>query len=773
MSDYPFSGIDIGTLWHKTSGTTRVQNLNQFINSFLKNLRYKALPKNDKITYEYELYDPLVGYGKQIVTDFENNVIIHFEFITEGDEMAYKVNGYPLNAKKGDSVSMITFLNQQYGTDEDCEFYLTNQFENDSVNTREFKGFNSKISNYTITVKNVLGTPYSPENVNDYPNVSSYINNHLSLKVHNKNSHKIVDIFDYLMKRIASFFLTINDTSFQTLDLVNIHQLLDIENHPNFDKNKQESLNRGNLHLLQSSYSLDKPFQYNVIFNGKHNIISDENIDHMFAEKRIETETIYNSKFSDNIVTEIDKFDSLSKTTFANLFSSLQFSEGTFTYKDFESDDIEPVELGPYGLLHLSPSRNFFPRGFYWDEGFHLTTLKLYSSELSLKIIYDWFSVLMDKETGYIPRELFLGDDNKDGVEERWITQYGNVGNPDVLVWSFTDILDEALQNNDVEGLLLIKKLLIQDNLYEMFKKRFDWVIKLQSIENNEVNTCFKKSLISEKLKGIIEEKNIFKWKGQSNDHCFPSGLDDYPRGMTHNNEIPNFYTPDCEIHVDLMSWIILFSKNLQKLANFLQIEDEANYYKKFAEDTFKNLELLNYDTNKNMYCDVAVKSNDNKMEHVCHEGYVSLFPFMLRLIAKDDTEKLEHIVDILGNTEGLLSDFGIRSLSKKDQYYKTNENYWRSKIWVNMNYLILKSLHFYFGDNIDINSQLHAKASNIYKDVRTNIVENMYNNWQKNDLGIIFENYNDEGGDGMGVQGFTGWSSLIINILYELPNSL
>jgi mannosyl-oligosaccharide glucosidase len=54
----------------------------------------------------------------------------------------------------------------------------------------------------------------------------------------------------------------------------------------------------------------------------------------------------------------------------------------------------------------------------------------------------------------------------------------------------------------------------------------------------------------------------------------------------------------------------------------------------------------------------------------------------------------LKATLDLIRNPEELWSDFGIRSLSKKDPFYGTEENYWRSPVWVNMNYMVLKNLY-------------------------------------------------------------------------------
>lgn len=78
---------------------------------------------------------------------------------------------------------------------------------------------------------------------------------------------------------------------------------------------------------------------------------------------------------------------------------------------------------------------------------------------------------------------------------------------------------------------------------------------------------------------------------------------------------------------------------------------------------------------------------------HVCHPGYVSLFPFLLGLLPPDSPH-LASILDMVSDPEQLWSEFGIRSLSKQDKHYGQGENYWRGPIWIQMNYLALSALY-------------------------------------------------------------------------------
>ena len=90
---------------------------------------------------------------------------------------------------------------------------------------------------------------------------------------------------------------------------------------------------------------------------------------------------------------------------------------------------------------------------------------------------------------------------------------------------------------------------------------------------------------------------------------------------------------------------------------------------------------LLDPSTNRPLTRSRRVASNLT-VQHVPRIGYVSLFPLLLKLLAPDNP-RLGAVLDMMENPALLWSDFGIRSLSASDPYYRKNNAqhdtpYWR-----------------------------------------------------------------------------------------------
>jgi mannosyl-oligosaccharide glucosidase len=127
-------------------------------------------------------------------------------------------------------------------------------------------------------------------------------------------------------------------------------------------------------------------------------------------------------------------------------FAGRSLVDRSFAHEYDEQPEFEPGEEGPREteereLLTATPSRSFFPRGFYWDEGFHLLIVGALDNDLrcglalpeqdesifcessqltehtppaSLEILKSWVDLI--DEDGWVGREQILGEEARSKV---------------------------------------------------------------------------------------------------------------------------------------------------------------------------------------------------------------------------------------------------------------------------------------------------------------------------------------------------------------------
>jgi len=147
--------------------------------------------------------------------------------------------------------------------------------------------------------------------------------------------------------------------------------------------------------------------------------------------------------------------------------------------------------------------------------------------------------------------------------------------------------------------------------------------------------------------------------------------------------------------------------------------------------------------------------------------GYVSLFPFLLTLMPAH-SPKLGDVLNDLRKPELLWSDYGLRSLSTTSPLYKKKNTqhdapYWRGPIWININFLAVKALHHYS----KAEGPYKELAKEIYGELRKNLVTNILKRYKE--TGFIYEQYNEQTGEGQGCKPFTGWSALVVLMMAEI----
>lgn len=431
--------------------------------------------------------------------------------------------------------------------------------------------------------------------------------------------------------------------------------------------------------------------------------------------------------------------------------------------EDDEGKEPKPEFTESMELFTATPSRSFFPRGFYWDEGFHLLLIGAWDNDLSLAILWDWVNLI--DEDGWVAREQILGEEARSKVPQEFQTQYPSYANPPTLAMAVTAYIDrlkragitfasfdptakpsnaspldsaETLSNLHLSDVGLAQSYVYA--IYAKLKRHYEWFRTTQ------------RGQVKEWGRTAMSRTEAYRWRGRTEDHVLTSGLDDYPRARP-----PHLG----ELHLDLAAWMAFFTKTMSEIAEFLgETEDLAEYEANYIAGV-ANIEDLHWSEENQMYCDASVDEDDESY-HVCHPGYISLFPFLLGLLPAD-SDHLGPILDLVRDPEQLWSPYGLRSLSLKDPYFGQGENYWRGPIWIQMNYLALSSLSKIYAKQPGPNQ---ARAAKIYEELRNNIIDHVYKEYER--TGYVWEQYDALTGEGKRSHPFTGWTSLVTLIMAE-----
>ncbi|KAK7421351.1 Processing alpha glucosidase I [Neonectria punicea] len=527
---------------------------------------------------------------------------------------------------------------------------------------------------------------------------------------------------------------------------------------------------KGNVHIVQKTF--EGSFEFDVIFSSasasrelKSEDVTEEikQTSESFAER-------FSSVFDLKAPYTADKYKRFGKSMFSNLlggvgyFNGHQIIDRSYAPEYDEEDEgfwKEAAEArarrqqtpeGPYELFTSVPSRPFFPRGFLWDEGFHLVPIADWDIDLTLEIVSSWYNTM--DEDGWIAREQILGAEARDKVPEEFRVQYPHYANPPTLfliLEGFMERLRAAngtqpapkeqlsagnpLQTAHLDNIELGESYLRK--MYPLLRRQYEWFRKTQ---RGDIKSYDREAFSS---------KEAYRWKGRTETHILTSGLDDYPRAQPPH---PG------ELHVDLMSWVGLMTKSLLNIADALGIDEDVAEYEKALTAIEHNLNDLHWSEKEGCYCDATI---DEYEEHalVCHKGYISLFPFLVGLMKPDDP-KLGKILDLIGDEDHLFSPHGLRSLSKQDEFYGTGENYWRSPVWMPINYLAVSQLR-------NVASQegpYQGKARDLFSRLRKNLVDTIYKSWEE--TGFAWEQYDPDTGAGQRTQHFTGWTSLVVKVM-------
>jgi mannosyl-oligosaccharide glucosidase len=641
--------------------------------------------------YGWNEYDVRSG-GQQTIHDAGNGIDISTKFVkipggTNGGSWGVRIRGVPRQDAPRDLKTAIIFYASLEGLG---SLQVANErdtlgYEGDVV----LDGTSAGLGDYKVTVTKGMGENPKAEH-------PSYQDKPLDrTMVHSMNVPE-----NYLWQVKSLLFRHLKDevegyvSKYGEENVPPPWQVYTISNDPG----------AGNMHMIEKVF--EGPFEYDILFESAS--AGQPLTSQILSSKLAAVDRSFSERFQQifKLQAPFDGPDhaKFARSMFSNLFGGMgYFSGNSIVDRSYASEYDEENEAfweeaaeargrkaeqpeQDTELFTSVPSRPFFPRGFLWDEGFHLLPIADWDMDLALEVVKSWFN-LMD-EDGWIGREQILGDEARSKVPAEFQVQYPHYANPPTLFFvleSFIDRLTNANGTappsketlNPTDSILQTAHLRNKEaaigylkNIYPLLKRQYHWFRRTQSGDLKSYD------------RDAFSTREAYRWKGRTPQHILTSGLDDYPRAQPPH---PG------ELNVDLMSWMGLMTKSLQRISTFIGEDDDAKVYSTNLNAILRNLDDLHWSPKDKTFCDSTIDAYEEAV-FVCHKGYISIFPFLTGLI-KPDSDHMGPILDLISDEKELWTKFGLRSLSISDANYGTAENYWRGPIWINMNYLAVREL--------------------------------------------------------------------------------
>lgn len=727
----------------------------------LNHIRHGCDQRDEMAGYGWTQYDPRMG-GIQTIKDNRNKVRLDTEFVKRGDDnWAVRIRGKPY--EKDGVTSLILYLGLEGGGKIDLE---------NSVSSKGIAGKPIKFSGYSKSINQDFKLNIRESKKNQHPFNGYDCEKSLPPDTPHFITFRMPD--DEVWKA-KDFYLTFVQDHLKVMSEAQMD-----ENIPAwcaYTLNNRLDM-RGNIYLIQFTFKGD--FEVDMVYSSdetkslsKRSVFNDEldSAKRLFLTK-LDHAYVFQAPY------ESSKYHEFAEEMLSNLLGGIGYFYGNQVVNRAEYDEsselfwedaVEPVvqEEGPYELFSTVPSRPFFPRGFYWDEGFNLIPILDYDADLALEIIKSWFALV--DEDGWIAREQILGPEARSNVPTEFRVQEPQIANPPTLMLLFSEIAKRATQAKESREFKEQNPMMLglefepeigfrhykepslflnyAKKIYPHLQNHYEWFRQSQ------------KGAIRQYDREAFSMKEGYRWRGRVPDHCLASGLDDYPRA-----DVPH----PGELHVDLLAWIGMMNRAMRDVAEIVGNTDDIETYDAIDEAIVHNLDDLHWSESEQSYCDVSVDEYDESF-HICHKGYVTLMPFFVKLVPASHTKQLSAMMKTIRDPEQLWSDYGIRSLSKSDEYFGTKENYWRGPIWINMNYMALDAM-VYYHEQQDTDASVKALIKDAYTELRKNIVSNIYENWKS--TGFAWEQYDSLTGKGQGVKHFLGWTALVVKIM-AMPETL
>ncbi|SPQ17677.1 b8ee9d59-6c89-4fbc-a5fb-f0a93755306f [Thermothielavioides terrestris] len=544
----------------------------------------------------------------------------------------------------------------------------------------------------------------------------------------------------------------------------------------------QDAPGAGNMHFVQTTFQ--GAFQLTFTYHAAEaSTLDAQAVDTGISSLRRSFPSSVDKVFSRTPPFQGEEYARFSQEILSNLLGGLGFFHGDTRVDETHAPEYEETDLDFWTkaasamsrahvtttdaktLLSFTPSRAYFPRGFLWDEGFHLLPVIEWDLDLAVSVLRSWLS-LMDDD-GWIPREQILGPEARSRVPPEFQVQYPHYANPPTMLAlvlpailskltgasPYTGHPSAYLSSPDQASALL-------KTLYRLLARHYHWFRRTQA---GNFSSAYPRPASAIPGTG-------FRWRGRTPTHNLPSGLDDYPRA-----DPPH----PGELHVDALAWVGGAAAALQQAALYLGKQradgnddndaDDAATYAAHVAAAKHNLDALHWDAARQSYCDATVRREEEENGEqqqqyalVCHEGYVSLTPLLLGLVGADHPH-LPALLDLVADPDRLWSPHGLRSLSKGDEHYGRDEDYWRGAVWVNLNVLAVLRLR-----DVGLSGKgpaaVRTRALSLAAELRERLVRTVYESWNR--TGYFWEQYSDETGEGRRTRAFTGWTAAVILLM-------
>lgn len=408
-----------------------------------------------------------------------------------------------------------------------------------------------------------------------------------------------------------------------------------------------------------------------------------------------------------------------------NMLSSISYMHGASQIYDNVTQSVTwgPVTSG----WTIVPDRPDHAQGYLWDDGFHQQLVHHWDMEWTMEILRSWYDEADDQ--GWIPRQMILGDEARWSARPSSWAQIPGSANPPSHIW----ILQSLLRYQQRNKLLLSDK--FKDflrSIWHPLERNLQWYLRTQA----------------------SEIPGFFRWQGRTTEYCLPSGMDDYPRAPMLTKR---------EAHLDLHCWMIASCRAVSKVATALGMHEKATFYEQKRSKLTNSLLGSFWDDETGVFDDFYMDEDDNKI-FVRHLGYLNFFPVFLDVLPTNSTLFEHLLLKLLDRDNGLWTEFGLRSLSKKDPYFMKGDSYWTGLLWLNINYLAVSTLHGY---SHSTEGPIRESVQEAYTDLRRGLMKLVVDQFVE--TGFIWEVYDAISGKGRDNHPFTGWSALIVNIMAEL----